>query len=484
VPSFVAVDLGAESGRVIRGDLEADRLRIVTVARFPTGMEKIDGRLRWNLDRILGRVIAALGATRAEGPVDSVGVDTWGVDFGLLDGRGRLIELPVAYRDSRTEGVMERFLDRVPRERVYASTGVQFLPFNTLYQLAAMAEAREPALAEANRLLLVPDLVNRALTGSEVSESTNATTTQCFDPRAGSWDVELVGEAGVDPSILPAVVPPATVLGHLAPDVRESTRLGPTQVIAPATHDTGSAVAAVPADGEDWAYLSSGTWSLVGVETPEPVITDAAREANLTNEGGIASTNRLLRNVMGLWLVQRLRAESNGAPDHETLMAEAGSSRPLASFVDPDDPRFLNPPSMRDAIASFLTETGQAVPSDRGGFVRCALESLALAYRAVLDDLKRVTGREIRTIHIVGGGAQNRMLSQMTADATGVTVVAGPIEATAIGNVLGQALALGHVEDLAAARALVRRSFSPEWFEPGDRSRWDDAYGRFPGRKS
>jgi rhamnulokinase len=239
----------------------------------------------------------------------------------------------------------------------------------------------------------------------------------------------------------------------------------------------------VPAEPDDWAFVSSGTWSLVGVETPSPVITGAARAANLTNEGGIAGTNRLLRNVMGLWLVQRLRAESDDAPDYETLAAEAGAAPPLASFVDPDDPRFLNPPSMRGAMAGFLAETGQAAPADRGGFVRCALASLALAYRAVLDDLRRVAGREIGTIHVVGGGARNRLLSQMTADATGIAVVAGPVEATAIGNLLGQALALGRIEDLPAARALVRRSFPPEHFEPRERAPWDEMYGRFRRRR-
>jgi rhamnulokinase len=480
---FLAVDLGAESGRVIRGDLDSGRLRIAEAARFPTGAETIDDRLRWDLNRIITDVVAGLCAGGAAGPVESVGVDTWGVDFGLLDGRGRLIELPVAYRDPRTEGVMERFLERVPRERVYGRTGVQFLPFNTLYQLAAMAESGDPALAAARRLLLVPDLVNRALTGSEVSEWTNATTTQCFDPRGGAWDEDLVREAGVDPSILPEVVPPSTVLGPLAPDVRAATGLGAVPVIAPATHDTGSAVAAVPAHGEGWAFLSSGTWSLVGVETPAPVITEAAREANLTNEGGIAGTNRLLRNVMGLWLVQRLRAEAGDSVSYEILMDEAASAPPLTCLVDPDDPRFLNPPSMRDAITDFLVETGQAAPAGRGAYVRCALESLALAYRTVLVDLKRVTGREIETIHVVGGGARNRLLAQMTADATGLEVVAGPVEATAIGNMLGQALALGRVVDLAAARDLVRRSFAPERFAPQGADRWDEAYERLLGRR-
>jgi rhamnulokinase len=482
VATLVAIDLGAESGRVVRGVIEGDRLRVRTVDRFPTGMERIDGRLRWNLDRITDEVIAGLHAVPAEGPVAGVGVDAWGVDFGLLDARGKLIEPPVAYRDPRTEGVMERFLDRVRREEVYARTGIQFLPFNTLYQLAAMAWSKDPALAAARRLLLVPDLLNRVLAGSEVTERTNATTTQCFDPRSGRWDVELVDAAGADPSILPAVVPPATVLGHLSADIREATGIGKAQVVAPATHDTGSAVAAVPAEGDGWAFLSSGTWSLVGVETDEPVITADARAANLTNEGGIAGTNRLLRNVMGLWLVQCLRSDWGDPPDYDALTAEAEAAPPLAAVVFPDDPRFLNPPSMREAMAAFLRETGQPVPAGRGGFVRCALESLALAYRRVLEDLRRVAGREIRVLHVVGGGARNRVLAQMTADATGVPVVAGPVEATAIGNVLGQALALGFVADLAAARALVRRSFSPETFEPGDRSPWDEAYERFSGR--
>ena len=480
MPSFLAVDLGAESGRVLRGDLAEGRLTVEEAARFPTGMTRVDGRLRWPIDRILADVVAGLGAGAASGAVESVGVDTWGVDFGLLDERGRLLADPVAYRDPRTDGVMDRFCEKVPRERIYERTGIQFLPFNTLYQLAAMAEAQDPALAAAQRLLLVPDLVHRALCGSDVSERTNATTTQCFDPRKGQWATELVEAAGVDPTILPDVVPPATVLGELLPEIREATGLDArVRVIAPATHDTGSAVAAVPAAGPGWAYVSSGTWSLVGVETDAPVITDAAREANLTNEGGIAGTNRLLRNVCGLWIVQRLRAESADDADYETLAREAAAAPPFACWIDPDDARFLNPTSMRAAIEAYCAETGQARPADRGAFVRCAYESLVLAYRSVVDDLRRVTGRRIETLHVVGGGARNAPLAQMTADATGCEVVAGPVEATAIGNLLGQTLALRVVEDLSAGRALVRRSFGLKHFEPRNRAPWDDAYARF-----
>jgi rhamnulokinase len=468
LPTFLAVDLGAESGRVVQGDLEDGRLRLAEIARFPTAPSVRDGRLRWPFEPIVDDVIEAL---RSVGEADGVGVDTWGVDFGLLDGDDRLIEPPVAYRDSRTSGVMERFLERVPATDVYRRTGTQFLPFNTLYQLAAMDEAGDEALARARRLLLMPDLLHHRLCGRAVTERTNASTTQFLNVETGRFDRDLVRAAGVDPDILPEIVEPGTILGEAPRDLG----LGNVPVVAPATHDTASAVAAIPARGDDWACVSSGTWSLVGVETARPVATEEARRAKLTNEAGVGGRTRLLRNVMGLWLVQRLRAAFDDTMDYAEVTRRAEEAAPLRSLVDPDAPRFLDPPSMPDAIAAACREAGQPVPDSPGAFVRCALESLALRYREIVDDLERIRGIPIRRIHVVGGGSRNALLCRMTAGATGRPVVAGPVEATSAGNALVQAMALGHCASLEEARRIVRDSFDPVTYDPTDTDRWEDA---------
>ncbi|MEN8164944.1 MAG: FGGY family carbohydrate kinase, partial [Acidobacteriota bacterium] len=368
--TLLAVDLGAESGRVVRGEFGADLLRLSEVSRFPTGMTRIAGHLRWDLNRILDNLRVALGRAGASGTVASLGVDTWGVDFGLLDKGERLLNLPVAYRDARTDGIMEGFLERIPRSWIYERTGIQFLPFNTLYQLAAMSESGDPALTRARHLLLMPDLVHHHLTGERTTEFTNATTTQCFDPRKGAWDQALLEAAGVSPSLMQYVVEPGSVVGYLRSELGEATGLGIVPVIAPATHDTASAVAAVPAGGGNWAFISSGTWSLMGMETPAPVITERAMRFNFTNEGGIAATNRLLKNLMGLWLVQRLRDELAPEADYEVLARGASSATPLVSLIEPDDPRFLNPDSMAEAIAHFCAQTAQQVPTTAEAFVR------------------------------------------------------------------------------------------------------------------
>lgn len=482
--TLLAVDLGAESGRVVRGEFTGDVLRLSEVSRFPTGMTRIRGHLRWDLDRILENVTGALARAgepaqaESSSPISSIGVDTWGVDFGLLDQSEQLLDLPVAYRDSRTEGIMEAFFERIPRDSIYERTGIQFLPFNTLYQLASMAESGDPTLERAQHLLLMPDLVHHHLTGERTTEFTNATTTQCFDPRRGGWDHGLLEAAGVSLSLMQNVVGAGSVVGALRPAVGGATGLGAIPVIAPATHDTASAVAAVPSGGEDWAYISSGTWSLMGVETRTPVITGEALRFNFTNEGGIAGTNRLLKNITGLWLVQRLRDELAPDTDYGELSEWASSAPPLVSLVQPDDPRFLNPGSMVEAITGFCAETSQPVPATTEAFVRCAFESLALRYRTVLGEIEQLTGRRLDTIHVVGGGARNRLLNQMTADATGRPVVAGPVEATAVGNLLAQALGLGVLASHAEGRAIVRRSFPVESFEPGETGPWAETWER------
>jgi rhamnulokinase len=402
--------------------------------------------------------------------VASVGVDTWGVDFGLLDARGRLIGNPVHYRDARTAGTLDRLQKQIPRGEIYAQTGIQFMEINTLNQLFAMAESGDPQLERAERLLLMPDLVHHFLCGSPVAEYTNATTTQCFDPRRHAWAAEMLDRLAIPSRLFADVVAPGTVLGTL-PD-------RPVKVVAPATHDTASAVAAcpLPEDGSV-AYLSSGTWSLVGLELPRPLLDDAAREANVTNEGGVAGTTRLLKNVMGLWLVQEARRAAAPGASYEDLTSMAERAPSGTAFVDPDDSRFFRPGDIRNAVAAYCGETGQAAPADAGTLVRVLLESLALKYAAVLDQLARLTGRYIAGVHVVGGGARNELLCRLTASATGLPVYAGAVEATAIGNLVVQALALDELGSLQQARALVAASFPARCYEPsGD---WSAARDRF-----
>jgi rhamnulokinase len=472
---FVGVDLGAESGRVVAGAYDGRRVRLEEVHRFPNGPVEVAGSWRWDVLRLWAEVQHGLSAAavRFGGAVTSVGVDTWGVDYVLLSKSGELLGQPFHYRDRRTEGVMERATAAVPRAEVFAATGVQFLPFNTLYQLLASQERTPELLVHANRLLLMPDFLQWCLCGSTAVEFTNATTTQCFNPATRTWATDLLTRFGLPTHMLGEVVPPGTTLGTLLPDVRAGTGLGAIPIVAPATHDTASAVAAVPTahtGKANWAYISSGTWSLVGVELPAADLSPAALAHNLTNEGGVDGTYRLLKNVMGLWLVQRCRAafERTGTMyDYDRLMAEAEAAPPRRSVIDPDLPRFLNPADMPAEIAAACRETGQPVPETVGQFVRCCLDSLALKYRLVVRWLEEVTGERVDVIHVVGGGSRNRLLNRLTADACGVLVLAGPVEATALGNVLVQARAAGELATPADVREVAGESSAVEQFDPG-----------------
>jgi rhamnulokinase len=471
---FLGVDLGAESGRVVAGVFDGRRVRLEELHRFPNGPVELAGSWRWDGLRLWAEVRHGLSAAAAKfGPaVASVGVDTWGVDYVLLSKSGELLGQPFHYRDHRTDGVMDRAARIVSRADVFAATGVQFLPFNTLYQLLASQDRTPELLAHAHRLLLMPDFLHWCLCGSAAVEFTNATTTQFFNPVTRTWAFDLLRRLGLPTHVLGDVVPPGTTLGTLRPDVRSATGLGALPVVAPATHDTGSAVAAVPTEHTgraNWAYVSSGTWSLVGVELPEANLSPTTLARNLTNEGGVDGTYRLLKNVMGLWLVQRCRAAFQKAGvdhDYNRLMDEAEAAPPLRSLIDPDDPRFLNPADMPAEIAAFCRDTGQLIPDTVGQFVRCCLESLALKYRLVLRWLEEVTGTRVEVIHVVGGGSRNRLLNQLTADACGRPVVAGPVEATALGNVLIQARAAGDVRDVRDVRAVVRESIAVQQFDP------------------
>ena len=423
--------------------------------------------------------------------LDGVGIDTWGVDFGLVGRGDTLLGNPVHYRDARTEGMMEAAFRRVPRERIYEVTGLQFLPFNTAYQLLALRRAGSPLLEAAETLLMMPDLFAWLLTGRRVGERTDASTTQLLDPRSGTWSDALCRGLDLPREVLPELIGPGTEIGPMLRSVADEVGIAAgLTVLAPGTHDTASAVAAVPAVGPgaaaggppDWCYLSSGTWSLLGVEVPRPVITAEALRYNLTNEGGVAGTTRLLKNIMGLWLVQECRrtwARAGRDLSYEELIPRAEAATPFAALVDPDDATFLAPGDMPARLAAFCTRTGQTPPADEGAFVRCALESLALKYRATIEQLETILGTTIRTIHVVGGGTRNALLCQFTADACGRPVHAGLVEATAVGNVLLQAMARGRIASLADARAIVARSFPVTVYEPRATGVWDEAAGRF-----
>jgi len=483
---ILAFDLGAESGRAVVGLLEGDRLRLEEVHRFPNGPVRVLGHLHWDVLRLFSEVKQGVGMSiqRFGRDIASMGLDTWGVDFALLDRDDRLIGNPYHYRDPRTDGMMEEAFRCVPRAEIFERTGIQFMQLNTLYQLLAMALGHSAELESAHRLLMMPDLLNFCLTGQKVCEFTEATTSQCYDPRAGDWARDMLDRLGIPSHILGEIVPPGAVLGPLLPAVAEEVGLSDVPVIAPACHDTGSAVAAVPfgAAPERGCYISSGTWSLMGVEVSEPIITPQSLEYNFTNEGGVRSTFRLLKNIMGLWLVQECRriwAREGVSHSYDELTQMAEQAGPSSSLVNPDDPAFLHPADMPTEIRAFCDRTDQPVPEDRGAMVRCVLESLALTYRSTLEKLEAMLGRELEVIHIVGGGSRNRLLCQFTADATQRPVMAGPVEATAIGNVLMQALALGEFASLQEARAVVRSSFDMVHYRPGDPAPWDGAYERF-----
>lgn len=480
--TMAAVDLGAQSGRVMVGRFDGERLSISEAHRFPNVPVRVHDTLYWDALRLYEDVLDGLSAAARAGEVESVGVDTWGVDFALLDRAGRLVQNPVHHRDRRTEETMEKVFAHVPARELYERTGIQLMPINTVFQLFAMSAAEDPALEAADRLLMIPDLFHYWLSGSVACEFTNATTSQCLDPRAQAWAVDVLERLGLPPRVFPDVVAPATVLGPIREEVAERTCLRRTVVVAPATHDTGSAVAAVPFFAPGAAYVSAGTWSLVGLEIEEPLIDDLTFAANLTNEGGVAGTFRLLRNVTGLWLVHECRrawALDGHDWSFDELVALAEQAAPLRSVVDPDDPVFAAPGDMPERIRAYCARTGQAEPDTPGEVVRCALESIALGHARAVELLRQATGAAPRHVHVVGGGARNRLLCQWTADATGLPVLAGPEEATAIGNLAVQAMALGELGSLDDARRVVRDSFPLTRYEPRGANEWEDASARF-----
>jgi rhamnulokinase len=495
--NYLALDLGAESGRGLLGRFDGQRLTLEEVHRFSNGPVRMMDTLYWDLPRLFEEAKTALRRGIAHsGALDGIGVDTWGVDFGLV-GRGEtLLGNPVHYRDARTDGMLDAAFERMSRTRIYEITGLQFLPFNTVYQLLALAQSHSPLLEVAETLLMMPDLFSWLLTGRRAGERTNASTTQLLDPHSGAWSDEICQSLELPRAILPDLLEPGSELGTLQSSVAEDVGLTCSpKVIVPATHDTASAVAAVPAPvfmtsasvsrysaPPDWCYLSSGTWSLLGVEVPHPVINAETMRYNFTNEGGVAKTTRLLKNIMGLWLVQECRrtwSRVGRELSYQELTAQAEAATPFVSLVDPDDITFLAPGDMPARLAAFCTRTGQAPPVDEGAMVRCCLESLALKYRWAIDRLESILGTSIKTIHVVGGGTKNTLLCQFTANACGRPVHAGPVEATAIGNILMQAIGCGRLGSIAELRAVVARSFPLTVYEPRQTDVWSAAADQF-----
>ena len=486
--NYLAFDLGAGSGRAILGRLDGNRLSLEELHRFSNNGVRVLDHLHWDALRLFSEMKTGLAKAAPYKPV-SLGVDTWGVDFALLDNSGALVGNPYCYRDARTNGVMRQVFTEVSREEIFNATGLQFMEINTLFQLYSMKDSA--ALGSARTLLMMPDLLHYWFSGRAVCEYSAASTTQFLDPRSRVWATDLLSRLGLPIDILPEIVPPGSPLGELLPAVAAECGVGnigagKMQVIAPASHDTGSAVAAVPGHGDDWAYLSSGTWSLLGCEAAEPHVTPAVLERNFTNEGGAWGKTRLLKNICGLWLLEESRREwsRQGVDTHyDDLCRAAEAAEPFRSVIDVDDASFLAPGDMPKRIVGYCTRHGQPAPETPGQFARSIFEGLALKYRLALADLQQITGTAIRKLHIVGGGSKNALLCQYAADATGIAVEAGPVEATALGNVLLQAVASGRLSSPAEARDLVRRSVQLTTYEPsGEAEPWHQAAERLKNR--
>lgn len=484
---FLAVDLGASGGRVVGGLFDGQKLRLEEVARFPNGPTPVQQSLHWDLLGLWNELRAGLRqATDQYSAIASVGVDTWGVDYGLLGRDDVLLGNPHCYRDPRTEGAMEKAFEAVGREAIFNATGLQFMPINTLYQLYAMRLQNSPLLEMAERFLMIPDLFHWLLTGHKGVERTNASTTQCLNPQTGDWARDLLEKLDIPTKLFGELIEPGTKL-DLLPTVADDLNLKNVNVVVPGTHDTASAVVAVPANsvaGEqpNWCYLSAGTWCLMGVETPSPIVTPEVLALNYTNEGGVGGTTRLLKNITGLWLVQECRriwARDGKDYSWEDLTKMAADAPAFVSLIDPDHADFGSPGDMPAAIAEFCRATGQTVPEQPGEFIRCAIDSIALKARKVFDGLESLIGGKLEVVHIVGGGTQNLLLCQAIADACNRPTLVGPVEATALGNCLMQAISGGDVGSIAEGRALVRESFPLETYEPQNTDGWEEAYGRF-----
>jgi sugar (pentulose or hexulose) kinase len=484
---YIAVDLGAESGRVMLGSVSKDRLFLEEIHRFSNGPIKEEGSIRWDFKRLLSEIKTGIGKAvkAANGRVSGIGVDSWGSDFGLIGADGKLLENPCHYRDRRTDGVMEEAFKLMDKREIYENTGLQFMQLNNLYQLLSMRMTNSDVLAEAKYLIFTADLYSYHLCGRVYSEYTLASTSQMMDMKTGQWSKEIFDKLLLPIDIIPDIVKPGTAVGQLTGEVAKEIGCETIEVIAVGSHDTASAVAAVPAGNNRWAYISSGTWSLMGVEVPEAIINDKTFEYQFTNEGGVGNTIRLLKNIMGLWLVQECRRQWQGEGvdlSYKQITDLAEVAVPFVAHINPDYSGFFSPGDMPERINEYLAETDQKPIEDKGQMIRVVLESLALKYRSVMEAIEDVTKQPIEVLHIVGGGIQNELLCQFTADAVAKKVIAGPIEATAAGNILMQAKATGQIKSLTELREIVRNSFDLKEYHPQDSRIWDQQYEKIRSR--
>jgi rhamnulokinase len=477
----LAYDFGASSGRAMLGSYDGKTINIEEIHRFSNDPVYLNDTLYWDILRLFHEMKTGLIEARKAGHSDikSIGIDTWGVDFGLIDEKGRLLENPIHYRDKRTDGLMEEVWEKVGKKNLYDRTGTQFMQFNTIYQLYSIAKNRPELFERTDKLLFKPDLLSYFLTGEKVAEFSMASTTQMLNSKTGDWDYELLDKLGIPSGILEKVVDSATVIGKLTEQVCYETGLKPITVTAVAGHDTGSAMIAAPADTDLFAFLSSGTWSLLGSELSEPVVNDLTYKYEYSNEGGINRTARLIKNIMGLWIYQECRRQWNKEGDpvsFDELEMSARKAKPFACLIDVDHQDFYHPGEMPERVVDYCRRTGQYVPQNRAEIVRCIMESLALKYRYVFDGLCKIVGSRIPKLHMVGGGCKNTMISQFTANALGTEVTAGPIEATAIGNIAAQLIALGEIKDLRQARTVIKGSFEIKSYFPQDKELWEEKY--------
>lgn len=476
--SFFAVDLGATSGRTILGTLQEGKLEQRELTRFPNHIIQLGGHYYWDIYALYREILRGLKVVAEEKiEIASIGIDTWGVDFAFIGQDGALLRNPYCYRDPHTEGAMEEYFRQIPREKVYEKTGIQFMNFNSLFQLSTLRRNNDAALNAASKILFMPDALMYMLTGEAVCEYTILSTSQLLDPRTKRIDSELLSAIGLEESHFGRYVNPCDKVGCLTAEVQRLTGLGPVPVVAVAGHDTASAVAAVPARNPNYAYLSCGTWSLLGIETRQAIINEKSYRYNFTNEGGVEGTTRFLKNICGMWLLERCRQEWTDAPaDVNKVNADAMTAEPFRSIINPDDPRFANPQSMVEAIQGYCRETGQPVPQDYRQMARCIFESLALRYRQVLGYLRELAPFPIEKLHVIGGGTYNHYLMQMTADCIGIPVVTGPVEGTAIGNIMLQAKAAGLVGDIFQMREIIANSIEQHTYLPTDTQPWDEAF--------
>jgi rhamnulokinase len=479
--TVLAFDLGASSGRAMLARLENGRLSLTEVHRFDNVPVLLNGTLYWDFPKLMQEIYLGLQKARAAGPYESVAIDTWGVDFGLLDKQGYLMENPVHYRDSRTEKAVPWVFGHISKEELYAITGIQHMPLNTVFQLAALKKDRPAMLENAAALLPMPNLIAYFLTGQKQAEYTMASTTELLPAGDNCWSREILDKLGIPSAIFPLIAEPGTPCGMLSDALLKELDIPPAWVLNTACHDTASAVAAVPSQEKDFLFLSSGTWSLMGTERDMPVVTEESRECNFTNEGGVNGTIRFLKNIMGLWIVQECRRHwvSKEPVSYGQLAGEAEAATPFTCFIDPDDPLFLPPGDMPERIRQYLVKTGQTVPETRGGLVRCIYESLAMTYRLTVQTISRLTGKEYKALYAVGGGTQASLLMQMAADAMNMPVMAGPSEATALGNAMVQLITLKAIRDVAHGRSIVAASVSPQAYLPRNTAAWEEAFHRF-----